>query len=227
MLPQLLGGNCTFVVGYDTCLRLLQSKYYSDSSVHAALSRLQARPFVHRFAAHCKRACDASASGRWLFLQSRRARDRCVLNRLWCRAIRLCRQSRPFPPARTLAASHTAVCCRAVHRNFRARLPSGRVIQPAARRRRRVGRWTRQTVKASRLSHRHDCATKTTGSCAAVQHSFAGHLAGSCAPCATSSHSLMKRIIKRATLAALGRTHLAVEEQRFIFTHAHVLGLLT
>jgi hypothetical protein len=51
MLPQLLGGNCTFVIGYDTCLRLLQSKYYSDSSVHAALSRLQARLDVHRFAA--------------------------------------------------------------------------------------------------------------------------------------------------------------------------------
>ncbi len=39
---QLMGGNCTFVIGYDTCLRLLQSKYYSDSTPDSALMQLQA-----------------------------------------------------------------------------------------------------------------------------------------------------------------------------------------
>jgi hypothetical protein len=87
-------------------------------------------------------------------------------------------------------------------------------------------------VKASRLSYRYDCATKTAGSCAAVQHSIAGNLhvyidlAGSCASCAASSRSLML-IVKRAALAVLGRMHLAVEEQRFMFTHAHVLSFWT
>lgn len=42
--PQLLRGNCSFVIGYDTCLRLLQSKYYSDSTPESALAHLQASP---------------------------------------------------------------------------------------------------------------------------------------------------------------------------------------
>ena len=108
-LPQLLGGNCTFVIGYDTCLRLLQSKYYLDSTLDSALHSLQASRISISFG--CRRAlvCDACDAGCRLQFQGRWACGECICIIICDRAAQIGRRSKQVLEVGAPAAHDTCV----------------------------------------------------------------------------------------------------------------------